>query len=143
MMPLHGKASSYASGYRNYKGPVRENDEHETMKLSWIPSGSIEDFSDIGKKIDLLDIERRKPLGQNFYLISHRLGSIDKDLKGPVDFTETSPHGEFFFSQSLIDNFNAKPRCQLFEMFQDLPGLHIDPPRPGYGQYSADSSRTS
>ena len=94
------------------------------MEISQMPPRLVQHVSDIGKKIDLLRVKRRKSAGQNCYLILHSFRSINKDLKGPVDFAEAPAHGKLLFSQFLIDDFHAESLGKVFKVFQNLSGLH-------------------
>jgi hypothetical protein len=87
------------------------------MDASRLSPGLLQNFSYIREEKNLFCVERSKPLGQNAYLVLYGLRSVYKDLKVPVDFAKTASHGELFFSQFLIDNFNAEPLSQFLKIF--------------------------
>jgi hypothetical protein len=93
------------------------NRAKEAMDALRLPPGLLQNFSYIWEEKNLLCVERSKPLSQNVYLVLYRLRSVYKDLKVPVDFAKAASYGELFFSQFLIDNFNAEPLSQFLKIF--------------------------
>jgi hypothetical protein len=87
------------------------------MEQSRLPPGLLQNFPYIREEKDLLCVERSKPLGHNVYLVLYGLRSVYKDLKVAVDLAKASSYGELFFSQLLIDNFNAEPLSQFLKIF--------------------------